>query len=232
MLKSLKQSKVFSKNKSCTWHKIYIIWHWTNIVVAEFWRLSVCSVFGPFHCPKFSDLDIIRFQIQIAYHTSFWKVDSCSAFQDIPWLLCNPKVQYHVQEGPSVNPIISQSNPVHSFLSSFSKIRPLHAIVSQVVSSLQFHVFPSSHVLPISSSTIWWLTYLLRGLNPQANYTDRAMPISADRGCHVVSMTDPYGHILGFLDRTCCVNPIDNTHYAPITTTPSTRTKYLHKILP
>jgi hypothetical protein len=23
----------------------------------------------------------------------------------------------------------------------------------------------------------------------------------ADRGCHVVSMTDPYGHVLGFLDR-------------------------------
>jgi hypothetical protein len=23
----------------------------------------------------------------------------------------------------------------------------------------------------------------------------------ADRGCHVVSMTDPYGHILGFLGR-------------------------------
>jgi hypothetical protein len=23
----------------------------------------------------------------------------------------------------------------------------------------------------------------------------------ADRGCHVVSMTDPYGNILGFLDR-------------------------------
>jgi hypothetical protein len=43
----------------------------------------------------------------------------------------------------------------------------------------------------------------------------------------VVSATDPYGSILGFLDRTCCVNPIDNTHYAPITATPSIRTKYV-----
>jgi hypothetical protein len=33
----------------------------------------------------------------------------------------------------------------------------------------------------------------------------------------VVSVTDPYGRILGFLDRTCCVNPIDNIHYAPKT---------------
>jgi hypothetical protein len=52
------------------------------------------------------------------------------------------------------------------------------------------------------------LTYLLRGLSPQANYTDRATAklvlTFADRECHVVSVTDPYGRILGFLDRTCC----------------------------
>jgi hypothetical protein len=59
----------------------------------------------------------------------------------------------------------------------------------------------------------------------------KLVPTSADRGCHVVSVTDPYGRILGFLGRTSCVNRIDNTHYAPITTTPSTRTKYSHKIL-
>jgi CBS-domain-containing membrane protein len=45
-----------------------------------------------------------------------------------------------------------------------------------------------------------------RGLSPRANYTDRAtaaklVPTFADRGCHVVSVTDPYGRILGFLDR-------------------------------
>jgi hypothetical protein len=27
----------------------------------------------------------------------------------------------------------------------------------------------------------------------------------ADRGCHVVSMADPYGRILGFLDRALCL---------------------------
>jgi hypothetical protein len=27
------------------------------------------------------------------------------------------------------------------------------------------------------------------------------LPTFADRGSHVVSVTDPYGHILGFLDR-------------------------------
>jgi CBS-domain-containing membrane protein len=47
----------------------------------------------------------------------------------------------------------------------------------------------------------------LRGLNPRVNYTDRPTLVGevsakfADRGCHVVSVTDPYGHILGFLDQ-------------------------------
>jgi hypothetical protein len=50
----------------------------------------------------------------------------------------------------------------------------------------------------------------LHGLSPRANYTDRATAACrrsdcqrADRGCHVVSVTDPYGRILGFLDRSC-----------------------------
>jgi hypothetical protein len=29
----------------------------------------------------------------------------------------------------------------------------------------------------------------------------KGLPTFADRGCHVVSVTDPYGRILGFLDR-------------------------------
>jgi hypothetical protein len=56
----------------------------------------------------------------------------------------------------------------------------------------------------------------------------KLVPTSADRGCHVVSVTDPYGRILGFLDRTWCVNPIDNTHY---TTTPFTHIKYFTRTL-
>jgi hypothetical protein len=49
----------------------------------------------------------------------------------------------------------------------------------------------------------------LHGLSPRANYTDRAtavlsakwLPTFAERGCHVVSVADPYGRILGFLDK-------------------------------
>jgi hypothetical protein len=49
----------------------------------------------------------------------------------------------------------------------------------------------------------------LHGLSPRANYTNRATAacLRSDcqllriRGCHVVSVTDPSGRILGFLDR-------------------------------
>jgi hypothetical protein len=31
----------------------------------------------------------------------------------------------------------------------------------------------------------------------------KLVPTFTDRGCHVVSVTDPYGRILSFLDRSC-----------------------------
>jgi hypothetical protein len=49
----------------------------------------------------------------------------------------------------------------------------------------------------------------LRGLNPRRTIPTERPPliceVSAnffgDRGCHVVNVTDPYGRILGFLDK-------------------------------
>jgi hypothetical protein len=49
----------------------------------------------------------------------------------------------------------------------------------------------------------------LHGLSPRANYIDRATAacrlsdcqLFADKWCHVVSFANPYGRILGFLNR-------------------------------
>jgi hypothetical protein len=46
----------------------------------------------------------------------------------------------------------------------------------------------------------------LRGVSPRTNYTDHSLsaklvPTFADRGCLVVSVTDPYCRILAFLDH-------------------------------
>jgi hypothetical protein len=64
---------------------------------------------------------------------------------------------------------------------------------------------------PAAFFTLDWSLFFkkkLHGLSPRANYTDRATTtcqrsdcqLIADRGCYVVSVTDPYGRILGFLD--------------------------------
>jgi hypothetical protein len=67
---------------------------------------------------------------------------------------------------------------------------------------------PVSFLIPLHTHSQLKKTKL-HGLSPRASYTDRA--IAAYRrsdcqlfrieGCHVVSVTDPYGRILGFLDR-------------------------------
>jgi len=43
-----------------------------------------------------------------------WKANSPSASQDIPCLLWNPKVTYHVYVRPKLHPILGQINPVQT----------------------------------------------------------------------------------------------------------------------
>jgi hypothetical protein len=82
-----------------------------------------------------------------------------------------------------------------STLLSFCWIRCLYVFHS-------YNVTPCLCVYPLKKLK-------LHGLSPRANYTDRAIAAYrrsecqhfADKGCHVVSVTDPYGRILGFLDR-------------------------------
>jgi hypothetical protein len=61
----------------------------------------------------------------------------------------------------------------------------------------------------VSDQIYIYINKELKGLSPRANYTDWATAafrrsdcqLFADRGCHVVSVTDPYARILDFLDR-------------------------------
>jgi hypothetical protein len=73
---------------------------------------------------------------------------------------------------------------------------------------------PGVLMQPFQFNPSYTTTNKLRGPSPRSNYIDRVtrlmaklVPTFADRGCCVVSTTDPHGHILCFLDRSCYFFP-------------------------
>jgi len=68
-----------------------------------------------------------------------WEDDSRSAGQDIPHLLLNTKVYFIVHKGSTLEAILIQTNPVHTFISYLPKInfnRPI--ILPSTPRSLKF----------------------------------------------------------------------------------------------
>jgi len=68
------------------------------------------------------------------------KASSHSANQEIPHLLWSPKVHYHVNKGPPLVPIMSQTHPIHNFLPYFLKIH------SNIVREMKFHTHTKQQV--------------------------------------------------------------------------------------
>jgi hypothetical protein len=59
-------------------------------------------------------------------HSYFWEADMCSAGQEIPCILWNPKVYEHVYKNLPLNPILSQLNTFNTTISYVFKINYKH----------------------------------------------------------------------------------------------------------
>ena len=68
-------------------------------------------------------------------HRPSWEANRFSASQEIPCILCDPKVKYRIQKCPPPAPILSHLDPVHTTTSHFLKTHPIIILPSMTVSS-------------------------------------------------------------------------------------------------
>jgi hypothetical protein len=92
--------------------------------------------------------------------SSSWEANRFSASQEIPCILWNPKVNYHIHKSPQPVPILSHFDPVHAPTSHFLKIH-LNIILPYMPGSSKWSLSPRfPHQNPIYTSILPHICYM------------------------------------------------------------------------
>jgi hypothetical protein len=91
-----------------------------------------------------------------------WEANGPWASQEIPLILWNPKVHYHIYKRPPPVPIPSQLDPVHASLSHFLKIHFNIILPSAPSSSKWLFSFRVPHQNPLHASPLPRTCYMPR----------------------------------------------------------------------
>jgi len=112
-----------------------------------------------------------------------WEANSRSASQ-IPHIVLNSKVHYHLHKTPWLVSIPSQINPVHTFTSYFPKIHSklflTKILYAFLISPMRATCFPISPSLIWPRWCIWWsvqvMKFLQKNLSSGFNLSNRNTP--------------------------------------------------------
>jgi hypothetical protein len=87
-----------------------------------------------------------------------WKADCHSACQKNPAVLWDPKVHYRVHTNPSLDPTLSQLNPVRPIHPYLPKVH-LNVILSRTPRSSQWSLAlgPPNNIITPLSNIRWWI---------------------------------------------------------------------------